>query len=139
MNKRNGFTLIEILIVVVILAVLAAMILPRLVQQSENGYIAEAQQNLGGIRSAMVTAIDRQIFTSWQDFDNAAFQGGTTGLPLKAMADDHWTYECFSATTKCTATRQGGSFDGFTITLTEGGTFSCTGYQFLSASKGCRV
>ena len=45
--KRRGFTLIEILIVVVILAILAALILPKLLSQPEKAYIAEASQMLG--------------------------------------------------------------------------------------------
>lgn len=48
---RKGFTLIEILIVVVILAVLAAMILPRFANQTERAAAAEAFQVLGIIRS----------------------------------------------------------------------------------------
>lgn len=46
MNKK-GFTLIEVLVVVVIIAILAALILPRFMDQSERAYIAEAQQVLG--------------------------------------------------------------------------------------------
>ncbi|MDD5226103.1 MAG: type II secretion system protein [Candidatus Omnitrophica bacterium] len=49
---RKGFTLIEILIVVVILAVLASMILPRMLQQSERAKLASAFTLMGVFRRA---------------------------------------------------------------------------------------
>jgi prepilin-type N-terminal cleavage/methylation domain-containing protein len=49
---RKGFTLIEILIVVVILAILASMILPRMMGQIERGEAGEAFQWIGVLRRA---------------------------------------------------------------------------------------
>jgi prepilin-type N-terminal cleavage/methylation domain-containing protein len=49
---RKGFTLIEILIVVVILAVLASMILPRMMGQSERAKLASAFTLMGVFRRA---------------------------------------------------------------------------------------
>ena len=143
-RKKRGFTLIEILIVVVILAILAAMILPRMIMQTENGYIAEAQQNLGAIRSAMVTTIDSGIYTAWQTIPDTDFDAGTgvaAGIGMKAIASTNWDYVCAAATTNCTATRKGGptAYNGGTVVLSEAGAFSCTTYTLISASKGCRV
>ncbi len=44
MNRRGGFTLIELMIVVIILAALAGMVLPRLLNRADTAksYIAEA-------------------------------------------------------------------------------------------------
>ncbi len=143
-RKKRGFTLIEILIVVVILAILAAMILPRMIMQTENGYIAEAQQNLGAIRSAMVTAIDSGIYTAWQDITQAQFtaaSGAAAGIGMKALTSTNWLYVCAAATTNCTATRQNGptAYNSGTVVLSEAGAFSCGTYTLISASKGCRV
>jgi prepilin-type N-terminal cleavage/methylation domain-containing protein len=51
-NKRSGFSLLEVLITVVIVALLAALVIPRVLQQVEKAKKAEAVQNLGAIRSA---------------------------------------------------------------------------------------
>lgn len=49
---RKGFTLIEVLIVVVIIAALAAMVIPRFVGQVDRARAAEAFQAIGAIRKA---------------------------------------------------------------------------------------
>lgn len=51
-SRSKGFTLIEVLIVVVILAILAAMLIPRLVGQVDRAAAAEAFQMIGAIRKA---------------------------------------------------------------------------------------
>ncbi len=52
--KKSGFTLVEILVVVVILAVLGALIIPRILGRVEKAKEAEAFMNLGAIRSAEI-------------------------------------------------------------------------------------
>ena len=52
MIKIKGFTLTEVLIVVVILGVLAALALPRFFGQDERGVVAEAVAHLSAIRQA---------------------------------------------------------------------------------------
>jgi prepilin-type N-terminal cleavage/methylation domain-containing protein len=47
--KMRGFTLIEILIVVVIIAILASLILPRIFAQPEKAIVAEANEMLGAM------------------------------------------------------------------------------------------
>lgn len=49
---RRGFTLVEILITVVIIAVLAVLIVPRMIGRVQKAQEAEAVNNLGAIRSA---------------------------------------------------------------------------------------
>ena len=103
--NRRGFTLIEILIVVVILAILAALVIPKLLPQTEKAYIAEAQQMLG----AMV----RQ-----QNRSEAWVAVGTTGFSAIGMTNPdmtNWTYTC--STTACKAVRASGSYSGSAILL----------------------
>lgn len=59
----KGFTLIEVLIVVVIIAALAAMVIPRFVGQVGRAQAAEAFNILGVIRKALANtfAIEREI------------------------------------------------------------------------------
>jgi len=50
MEKKNGFTLTELLIVVVIIGVLASLILPRMTAQTEKANVMEAMVFLGTMR-----------------------------------------------------------------------------------------
>ncbi|HNX69375.1 MAG TPA: prepilin-type N-terminal cleavage/methylation domain-containing protein [Candidatus Omnitrophota bacterium] len=52
MKKTSGFTLIEVLIVVVIIAVLASLILPRMTTSTKKAEMAEALQMMGTIKRA---------------------------------------------------------------------------------------
>lgn len=53
-NKKSGFTLLELIIVVVVIGILASIALPRYIRIAEKGRIAEAKTILGTIRSAQL-------------------------------------------------------------------------------------
>jgi len=52
-SDRRGFTLIEILVVVVILSILAAVIAPRLIGRTEDARIAEAKVQIRNFETAL--------------------------------------------------------------------------------------
>ncbi|MEI7751127.1 MAG: type II secretion system protein [Candidatus Omnitrophota bacterium] len=54
-KNKKGFTLIEIMIVVIILAIMATLILPRMLSAPESAYLAEANAMLGGLSRAQDT------------------------------------------------------------------------------------
>ncbi len=65
MNKRSGFTLIELMIVVIIMAALAGMVLPRLLDRAEDAksYIAEA--DIASITTALkLYKLDNGVYPS---------------------------------------------------------------------------
>ena len=154
MNKK-GFTLIEVLIVVVIIAVLAALILPRFVGQTERAVIAEGQQILGAMRRGQL---------NWMDFTGNAAPTDVTSCGFaacNAAANATWArigvnppnegtgrynYACTTASGNCVATRvndPSGQYAGNTITLgVVNGTFMCGGagttpYSDLGNGRGC--
>ena len=57
-NERNGFTLIETIIVVVILGILAAVAVPKITENIDKAKAAEAFQFLGTMRMAFWRCID---------------------------------------------------------------------------------
>ena len=52
MKRSKGFTLIEVLIVVVIIAILASLVVPRMIAQVDKARAAEAYQMVGVITRA---------------------------------------------------------------------------------------
>jgi general secretion pathway protein G len=51
--SRSGFTLIEIMVVVVILAILAALIVPKVMSRPDEARIVAAQQDIGALTQAL--------------------------------------------------------------------------------------
>ena len=53
-KKRSGFTLLELIIVIVVIGVLASIALPRYIRIAEKGRAAEAKNILSAIRGAQI-------------------------------------------------------------------------------------
>ena len=51
---KKGFTLIEILIVLIVLGILVALLLPNIKGMQERARTAEAKQTMGAIRTALM-------------------------------------------------------------------------------------
>lgn len=147
--NRKGFTLIEVLIVVVIIAILAALILPRFLGQSERAYIAEAQQMLGAMKRGQQNYMDSVGASTGQTVatcgaTQAACNSSEWRIIGMTMPSDQSSYNYACTTTTCTATRSStNTYNGATITLSYAGAtpnvFTCDGtkYSLLSSKTGC--
>jgi general secretion pathway protein G len=69
-NKMRGFTLIEIMVVVVIIGLLAAVIVPQVVGQVEKARISKAAQDIASLETALT------MFK----LDNSKYPGTDQGL-----------------------------------------------------------
>ena len=63
MNKQAGFTLIELVVVIVILGLLAAAALPRFINVTQDARIASLNGIAGGLRTAASLARAEYIVT----------------------------------------------------------------------------
>ncbi len=53
MNKKRGFTLIELMVVILILAILAALIVPRVVGRASDAKIAKATSDIAELHGLL--------------------------------------------------------------------------------------
>lgn len=76
-SKQNGFTLIELVLVIVILGILAATALPRFSDLSGRARIASLNGLAGGLRSAAAIAKATQLAQGFSSNTSVAIEGVT--------------------------------------------------------------
>jgi MSHA pilin protein MshA len=69
MNKHSGFTLIELVIVIVILGVLAVTAAPKFINIQDDAKIAAAEGVLGAVKSASTAVHAKALVTSTSSGD----------------------------------------------------------------------
>jgi type IV pilus assembly protein PilE len=111
-SKQRGFTLIEIMIAVAILAILAAIAIPNYGIYVTRSALVEAHAGLGGYRVLM-----EQYYQ-----DNRNY--GTGGCGVAAVAYKNFTHSCALGATDqsytASATGNSGSrVEGFTYTINQ--------------------
>ena len=95
---KKGFTLIELIVVIIIVGILASVGMTQYTKVVEKGRAAEARLILGSLRTAEIA----------ENVENGAYQG-VSGLgvsaPESCATTHYFSYSCASATGTCTATR----------------------------------
>ena len=129
MTDRRGFTLLELLMVVVIIGILAGLAIPQYLKTTEKARIAEAVGVLGGIRSSQIRyfAENSTYGTSLSQLDlDPSAAGAMAGTP-------NFTYTIASASAAAfdaTATRSGalpagsGCTANYRVHVNQAGTFT---------------
>lgn len=100
MKKYQGFTLIEVMVVIVILAILAAIVVPRILKRPEQARIVAAKQDILAIQNAMALyKLDNGFYPSTsQGIQALVTKPSTSPVPqnwasdgyLKTIPKDPW-------------------------------------------------
>ncbi|MCM8765994.1 MAG: prepilin-type N-terminal cleavage/methylation domain-containing protein [Candidatus Omnitrophica bacterium] len=103
MFKKKGFTLLEILVVIIIIGILATLALPQYMKTTKKARVSEATSNIGSIRGAEIR--------HYQEYDTLVIfsRGGSmTGLDIEDLNDSakfpqaYFEYEVTSEGTPAT-------------------------------------
>lgn len=68
--KKNAFTMIELVFVIVILGILASIAIPRLAATREDAQITKAASDIAAIRSGIVTTYNAQLLQGNNKYPN---------------------------------------------------------------------
>ena len=133
LKTANGFTLIELMIVVAIIGLLATIALPSYQDYIRRGKIGEATSELAAFR-----ARQEQYFQ-----DNRTYvSGGTTCGGILPSGTKYFTYTCLGAATTYTAGATGiatEGMNGFTFTIDQNNTRQTTAFPGVSGTMNCWI
>lgn len=133
MRPQEGFTLIEVMIVVVIVAILMAVAIPNYTAYVTRSKITEATTTLSDMRVKM-----EQYFQ-----DNRKYTGACTAGTIAPLPDDtaNFKFTCpvLTANTFTLQADGKGSMTGFTYTLDQNNAKTSSGPTGWTASTTCWI
>ncbi|MBC8019268.1 MAG: type II secretion system major pseudopilin GspG [Verrucomicrobia bacterium] len=88
LNNRGGFTLIEIMVVIVILAMLAAIVGPKLMGRTDDAKVTDARVQIKNVETALkFYKLDNGVYPSTEQGLNALISKPTVGVIPKSYKD----------------------------------------------------
>ena len=125
--KNRGFTLVELIIVIIIIGILASIAIPQYMNAVERARIGKAKSALG-----MIIKAEKMYIADKNAFSTDVAAGGTLDKYVEMAdiaGDPDWGYAIAGAEAAytATATRSGaGTHAGQTVTLTNAGVWGGT-------------
>ena len=124
-RHARGFTLIELMITVAVIAVLARLAVPSYLEYIKRGKLQEATTTLASLGLAM-----NQWYQDNRTFTNSGGSATTCPITVPSGGNYNFTYSCSGLSTSAftlTATGNSGtSVSGFVYTLRQDGTRATT-------------
>ncbi len=77
--KRSAFTFVELIFVIVVLGILAAVAIPRLGKNMEHAQIAKAKGDVSAIRAAIASARQKMLVTGTNAYPDSLDDGLSSG------------------------------------------------------------
>lgn len=133
---KKGFTLVELMVVAVIVAILAAVAIPLMSGQKKRAMATEAESALGTIRTALrAMYADTGAYNRDPNGNTITAPGAVTQIPGVSEADLNGRYfgggqysiTAIGASTYTLSVTGTGDVAGVTITLNQDGQFTRTG------------
>lgn len=98
MTLQKGFSLIEIMVVVVILGILASIVVPKIISRPDEARVIQAKQNILAIQNALdLYKLDNGVYpTTDQGLIALVEKPGSSPIPgdwkqyLKSLPKDPW-------------------------------------------------
>lgn len=152
MKSQRGFSLVEIMVVVVIIGILAAVAVPAYQDYVKGAKIPDATSNLSRMRVRM-----EQYFQDQSPPRYTTLAGGTIcGIGSAPAASDYFSYTCAATPTAYTITAtstianpgtKGSAMEGFTYTIDQSNTKTTsivagtlhTNAGWIGASANCWI
>ena len=138
--KMSGFTLIEIMVVILILAILAAMALPKILVAPESAYLAEMNMMMGVLARQQARYMHLTGDNKGVAIDDTQETWDKIGMTMPA--NSKYTYTCNGNAGHCVAQRNiSGKNSTATFNFKTMAWSECTGALEAASdpSRGCIV
>lgn len=135
-KSKSAFTMIELVFVIVVLGILAAVAIPRMAATRTDAVISKGRADVASIRSAIINERQGRLLTGDSSFiatgvgagqlDNGGLFGGVLTYPITDEdADGHWHQTARDVNSTTYTYKVGGVTNTFKYTVSDG-RFMCT-------------